>query len=487
MDYKKIIKFLTNEGHKPCVDASYYNLVRTWDDWYRGYFEPFHKVVGTNGLVATARRMNSMDMAKKVCEDWASSLLNEEARIVVDSGTNTKTDKSSVFVQGSKGEGGVLGSNSFMTSMNELVERSFALGTGAVVLTLKDILIDEETGKVSADEFSRIGINYLDAYSIIPIRTENRAIVDCAFVSESKSGADSTYTIQVHKLVDGQYVLKKYILDSKYIKKYGTDVEVILTGSPNPLFQIIRPAIVNNKSESINNPMGISVFGNAIACLMNVDMAFDAYNVEIYNGKMKLFMDSAMLPRDASNNPIPPTADGNCLYQVFGDGESIQTNEFVKEFAPDLRVDALHVALQDSLNSLSFKVGLGNHYYNFEATGGITATEYVGEQDDFVRNCKKHGNLLALVIKNTVSEILWLGKNIFNANVVENAKVNVTCTDGFVEDDETLKKSDREEVAMGIMSKAEYRAKWYNESLESAKAILMGIENGQTGIEIKNN
>ena len=40
---------------------------------------------------------------------------------------------------------------------------------------------------------------------------------------------------------------------------------------------------------------------------------------------------------------------------------------------------------------------------------------------------------------------------------------------------------------MGIMSKAEYRAKWYNESLESAKAILMGIESGQTGIEIKNN
>ena len=66
MDYKKIIKFLTNEGHKPCVDASYYNLIKTWDDWYRGYSESFHKVIGTNGLVATARRMNSLEMAKKV-------------------------------------------------------------------------------------------------------------------------------------------------------------------------------------------------------------------------------------------------------------------------------------------------------------------------------------------------------------------------------------------------------------------------------------
>lgn len=476
MDYKKMFKTLESLGHAPCIEPSYFNLISYWNEWYTGYCKKFHKVEGTNGYVKTSRTMSSLNMAKKVSEDWASSLLNEKADIVVNSGSRTKIDKSSVFVQGTKGDGGVLGSNDFFNNMNDLIERSFALGTGAVVLSLDSILLDDD-GNIYTDEQSSIGMGFLDAFNIIPLSTDNRRIIDCAFVSESKSGKTSTYTIQVHKLIGGIYVIFKYVLDNNYMAKSkdGEIAEIINTMSNKPLFYIIKPAIVNNKAESSSNPMGMSIFGDAVSCLMNVDMAFDDYNVELYSGKMKLFMDQSILPRDASNNPIPPSSDGNCIYQVIGDGETIQTGELIKEFAPELRIDALHIALQDSLNALSFKVGLGNHYYNFENSGGVTATEYTGTQNDFIRNCNKHSNMLAKAIQGIIQEILWLGKNVYDKAVNDDSKVSVRCADGFIEDDTSKKNEDRKDVEMGIMSKAEFRAKWYGETLDEAQLVIDGM------------
>lgn len=473
MNYGKLFKSLASLGYTPCVEASYYNLIANWNEWYTGYCKKFHEVSGTNGLVATKRKMESLNMAKKVAEDWASSLLNEKAEIVVNSGTRNKVDKSSVFVQGSDGEGGVLGSNDFFVSMNELIERSFALGTGAVVLSLDDVLVGD-SGNIYTDSQSTIGMSFLDAFNIVPLSVSNRRVIDCAFVSEEKSGRDSTYTISVHTKGDNGYVITKYKLDDKY-RKVG-EPEVLNTRSKAPLFYLVKPAIVNNKAKTSTNPMGVSIFADAIGCLQNVDMAFDDYNVELDNGKMKLFVDQSLLPRDSNNNPIPPRSDGNCLYQVTGDGEGIQSEEYMKEFAPQLRIESLHTALQDALNALSFKVGLGNHYYNFEPSGGVTATEYVGTQNDFIRNCKKHSNSLSRVIASVVSEILFLGKEVFKANVNESSKVTVQCADGFIEDDTTKKNEDRKDVEMGIMSKAEYRAKWYGETLENAQIIVDKIK-----------
>ena len=68
------------------------------------------------------RDMFTLKMGKKVCEDWASLLLNEKTEIVID-------DKSSSeFVQGAEeeqGTGGVLGDNKFWSKANALIEKSF--------------------------------------------------------------------------------------------------------------------------------------------------------------------------------------------------------------------------------------------------------------------------------------------------------------------------------------------------------------------------
>lgn len=475
MRYSSLINSVSNLGYSPCVEASYYDMIMLWNQWYKGYCEKFHKLVDTNGIVQVSRKMNTLNMAKRVSEDWASALLNESAKIVINSGSASVS--STAFIQGTKGDGGVLGYNSFFQNMNSLIERTFALGTGAVVLTL-DNIISDDVGNISSDSDSKIGIDFIGALRIIPLSSRNGEIKECMFVSEERVGKDSFYSLQAHVLEDGVYVVRNYCLDKAYklVKLRLGILPVIRTLSVKPLFQIIKPAITNNTSDNDTPAMGISIFANAISNLMSCDVSFDDYQVELNNGKMRLFMDAKLLPRDSNNQPIYPAASNTTLYQVVGDGESIMSDTYIKEFAPDLRIDSLHVSLQDSLNLLSSAVGLGNHYYNFENTGSVTATEYVGQRNDFVRNCRKHSRALESVISNLILEILWLGKNVLKRNVNTDSEVSVKCSDGVVEDDNAEKDSDRKDVEMGIMLRSEYREKWYGETSDVSKAKIKEID-----------
>ena len=138
MNINAVIDML-NKEFGTNIDGSYYAYVSEWRDWWAGKFKPFHEFRewsgdGETGKLIT-RELYSMRMGKKVCEDWASILLNEKTEIVVE-------DKaSSDFLQGEDGMAGVLGANDFWTNGNALIERSFATGTGAAVLRVQDIAV----------------------------------------------------------------------------------------------------------------------------------------------------------------------------------------------------------------------------------------------------------------------------------------------------------------------------------------------------------
>ena len=58
---------------------------------------------------------------------------------------------------------------------------------------------------------------------------------------------------------------------------------------------------------------------------------------------------------------------------------------------------------------------------------------------------------------------------------VEDANIEIKFDDSIIEDKESEKSSDRVDVNMDIMSKPEYRAKWYNEDMETAQRNIDDI------------
>lgn len=473
MDYDSIIKFVTNRFSSCYTNSNYYTNIGEWLEWYRGNVKSFHSIKVSNGLTTPTREIYALKMAKRVCEDWASSMLNEDVNIVV----NSNNKKSSIFVQGSKGNSGVLGSNNFDVLLSQAIEQMFALGTSALIIDLDNIAVDEQ-GNVVDGSKATIKLKSVNATRIIPISWSNGVVTEASFVSELVHSGKTYYVVSSHIKEDDGYVIYNDLIDTNY-KTASLNINllpVLRTKSLKPLFYIMKTNIVNNID--LDSPMGLSIYANAIDTLKGCDVAYDCCLREVITGQRIVMMNKCLLTTDDSGRPIAPQDVKQTYMQFFGDDAQSDVSEFIKEFHPTLNTDALDKELQNQLNMLSSKVGLGSNYYRFDSSSGVvTATEYVGERNDFMRNAVKISKSIKIALKDLVLGILFVGKNILGANVDDNAKIDITLSDGVVEDDTKEREQDRQDVRDGIMTKAEYRAKWYGETIEEAKAVIDSISN----------
>lgn len=473
MDYGSIIKFVTNRFSSCYTNSNYYTNIGEWLEWYRGNVKSFHSIKVSNGLTTPTREIYALKMAKRVCEDWASSMLNEDVNIVV----NSNNKKSSIFVQGSKGNSGVLGSNNFDVLLSQTIEQMFALGTSALIIDLDNIAVDEQ-GNVVDGSKATIKLKGVNATRIIPISWSNGVVTEASFVSELVHSGKTYYVVSSHIKEDDGYVIYNDLIDTNY-KTASLNINllpVLRTKSLKPLFYIMKTNIVNNID--LDSPMGLSIYANAIDTLKGCDVAYDCCLREVITGQRIVMMNKCLLTTDDSGRPIAPQDVKQTYMQFFGDDAQSDVSEFIKEFHPTLNTDALDKELQNQLNMLSSKVGLGSNYYRFDSSSGVvTATEYVGERNDFMRNAVKISKSIKIVLKDLVLGILFVGKNILGANVDDNAKIDINLSDGVVEDDTKEREQDRQDVRDSIMTKAEYRAKWYGETIEEAKAVIDSISN----------
>lgn len=473
MDYGSIIKFVTNRFSSCYTNSNYYTNIGEWLEWYRGNVKSFHSIKVSNGLTTPTREIYALKMAKRVCEDWASSMLNEDVNIVV----NSNNKKSSIFVQGSKGNSGVLGSNNFDVLLSQTIEQMFALGTSALIIDLDNIAVDEQ-GNVVDGSKATIKLKSVNATRIIPISWSNGVVTEASFVSELVHLGKTYYVVSSHIKEDDGYVIYNDLIDTNY-KTASLNINllpVLRTKSLKPLFYIMETNIANNID--LDSPMGLSIYANAIDTLKGCDVAYDCCLREVITGQRIVMMNKCLLTTDDSGRPIAPQDVKQTYMQFFGDDAQSDVSEFIKEFHPTLNTDALDKELQNQLNMLSSKVGLGSNYYRFDsASGVVTATEYVGGRNDFMRNAVKISKSIKTALKDLVLGILFVGKNILGANVDDNAKIDITLSDGVVEDDTKEREQDRQDVRDGIMTKAEYRAKWYGETIEEAKAVIDSISN----------
>lgn len=473
MDMGAIMRFVSNKYGRGYLNAPFYTKVNEWFEWYQGYIEKLHQVTHSNGLTIQKRKIYRLKMAKRVCEDWASAVLNEDVKIVV----NAVNNKSSVFVQGTKGGGGVLGSNKFTSKISRAMELMFALGTSAFVLNLDNIQVNADTGDIMGSLDTKIKIDMFNAMQILPLSYTNDDITEAAFVSELSFSGKTYYLVSVHvRDAEGFYEIYNDILDDSYNSaslNFGV-LAHIRTMSKNPFFFIFKTNIVNNLD--LNSPMGISIYSEATDNLLACDTVYDSCIRDVITGQRIVMMNKCLLTTDDAGLPVVPQDVKQSYMQFFGDDATSTINEYIKEFAPDLNTEQLDLELQNQLNMLSSKVGLGTKFYNFNIASGVTATEYIGERNDMFRNIGKLTESIASTLKEMVQQILWLGKNVVGANVDDNAKVVVDVSDGIIESDEKKREQDRQDVKDKLMSRVEYRMKWYGETEAEAKQALTLID-----------
>ena len=92
------------------------------------------------------------------------------------------------------------------------------------------------------------------------------------------------------------------------------------------------------------------------------------------------------------------------------------------------------------------------------------------------RTLVKHELVLNRVLIRLIQTIIRAGIGTGNTGLNENTDITIQFDDSIIEDKVTERQNDRQDVAMGAMGVAEYRSKWYGETLEEAEKNLPAQE-----------
>lgn len=434
-----MIEYLEKLGYKN-LKTSHLEKIADWESWYKGRSEKFHNYTVYNGKSHVKCERVSLCMAKKACEDWANLLLNEKVSISTSDDAYTKRLDE------------ILGKNNFRVMANRLVELTFALGTGAFV------------EYVDGDN---INIDYIRADMIYPISYDNGTVTECAFASEKVINNKRYAYIQLHVLESGGYVIKNRLFDidtGELARLPGNIREDFRTHSTTPLFQIIKPNIIN--VYDFDTPMGMSVFGNAIDILRGIDLVYDSYCNEFRLGKKRIFVPMSMVQIESSDTGLKPVFDeqDTIFYAI---PEQNNGDNKIQDSDLTIRSAEHKEGLQEQLNLFSDSCGLGTDRYNFENQGVKTATEVISEKSELFRNLQKHEIILGDALVNMSRAVLFLDKK-----STENIEIKIDFDDSIIQDTDNEFNKNMQLVSAGIMPAWEFRSWWFNESEEQARKMI---------------
>lgn len=445
---KSIQQILRDRGYSPPQDDTY-NYISAWLAWYQGCVDDFHRYDVYNGIQKVRCRRYTLGMAKKICEDWANLLLNEKVEIVA--GNKKQTEE----IQA------ILHENNFRVRANQLIEISFALGTGAFI-EYKDLS-------------GRVIIEYVRADMIFPLSWDNGEVTECAFGSYKVIEGSECIYIQIYRKGRGdeedtkRYYIENvyYYLDGTVYDRAGSTQAVVSTGTDQPLFQLIRPNIYNNID--LESPMGVSIYANALDQLKGCDLVYDSYLNEFLLGKKRIIVPATMARIDMGNDgAMRPIFDPNdTVFYALPDGNRGDVTQKISENNMEIRSQAHEMGLQRVLDSLSLKCGMGNNRYKYDSGGVKTATEVISEKSDLYQNLRKNELILETALKNLI-----LASSKLSGIQLDPKKISINFDDSIITDRQSEMKQDLQLVTAGIMQKWEFRVKYFGETEQEARKAV---------------
>ena len=469
-----VIKYLGTLGYNN-IPTSYYKYTEIWEEWFKNDLE-FHKYYDTYGQ---ERKMFSLGMAKRLCEDWASVIYGERDEITTDNENNKKYIEK--LVKDMK-----LGKE-----IPKAIEKASWSGTCGSVFRIKNAKVVNNL--LVADDKTTMDLIKVSAKNIIPLRVEHGVIIDVAFCSKTNVGDLKAIYVEIHQLLESGYKISNIYLeqDNGNIIENKSVLKSFETGSTTPLFSVLMTPKENPIED--NNGLGFSIYGDAIDQLKGCDITYHNFMQDFVLGGKKLIYNKKLIRYETitytdTNNKtvtreVPIYPDDISKQQFMEVGDEFSSNDdkkLIHEYNPDLRVDDNQKGLQFALDLLSFKGGLGTKKYQFNGGSIVTATQYVGEQQDLIQNAKKYRDNLTEYISGIIKAGLLIGRLIFKENVTEECTVLIDNVDGFMKDDESIKQSAREDLALGVISKVEYRMNVYHETEEVAKEMLEKLNEENT-------
>lgn len=471
----------------------YYTLfIYVWQAIYKGFYRAWHEIdVHTiRDPKGKKRTLATMNAGKMACAQMARYVWNERCAINASMNGNTAdTDPLNDFLQN------VLKDNRFFTAFGDLLEKSFALGGGALKEWV-EIPKDENGNDVGE---GKIRIGYTMASQFVPTAWDNSKVTSGIFISrEARDGYYYT-VVEWHRLDGTTYRVTNdlyrnpikgteepqnilgwwYPLNEMYpLLSPDTTIEDV----QNAFFQYIRPFGANYADD--NSPLGMSIYAPAMNTLHGIDIMFDSLQREFVLGKKRII------------------APARAMKQVGGIGGRLQRyfdadDEVWEALATDnpedlkivdnsvgLRVNEHIQGINGDLSILCAQIGFDPGTLSFDASKGLkTATEVISENSKTFGTVKAHENIIRDSLTQMVNAIFelavhygltWEGKTV-ESLIAGGYEVAVTFDDSIIEDKNAEINQGIALTGAGLMSKKRFLTDVLGMTEEDAEKELTQI------------
>ena len=467
----KLEEFLQkNYGYNPEVKDIMASYIDVWKSWYKGNVASFHNYNIYNGQVNVPQQRYTMNMAKEISEDWSDILWSEKCKIsMADEKSQKQFDE-------------LVEALNLYVLINQSIEKSGGLGTESTVVSVYDIVENEEGMTLDVTN-AKTRVDLVDVEWIFPLSWTNKGITECAFGSVEYIKGKKHIVLAVHRLnEEGNYVIKNHLFSVNNdnlteIKVVEDTMNEFDTKSNVKWFAIFKPLLTNNLFN--NSPFGIPHFANAIDNLKAVDISFDALKNEIQDGRKRTFVRGELLNYDTGKERLVFDPNDTTVYRLPAGATK---NDLIQSDSDTLRTAQQIETLNTNLNILGSKVGFGENHYHFDGQNLSTATAVVSSNSKLFRRKRKLEIGYESAIYDLVKAVCYASSQFGQYNINTDDMV-IQFDDSIIEDKEAESNRALREVQAGLMSKEEYRELIYGETPEIAQQKIAEIRENNPSVE----
>lgn len=382
----------------------YYTLfIFMWQAIYKGFYRAWHEIPmkTLNDPKGKKRIMATMNAGKMACSQMARYVWNERCDIKASIAgySGKEPDPLNEFLQY------VLTENNFGTSFGDLVEKSMALGGGALKEYV-EIPKDEDGNDIGE---GKIRISYHMASQFVPTAWDNSRVKCGIFISrEARDGfyytvvewhhwdgnsyrvTNDLYRMPIKDTEESQNILGWWYPLDKIYPLLSPDTEI--SDVHQTYFQYIKPFGANYADD--NSPLGMSIYAPAVNTLHGIDIMFDSLQREFVLGKKRIIAPARAMRTTVVNNGSTPQRYFDADDEVW---EALATDNpedlKVIDNSVDLRVQEHISGINGELAILCSQIGFDPGTLAFDQQKGMkTATEVISENSKTYGTVKAHEN-----------------------------------------------------------------------------------------------
>lgn len=324
-----------------------------------------------------------------------------------------------------------------------------------------------------------VAVDYVQADCFYPTAFDSSGrMIGCVFIDQIMQGGQIYTRFEHHKFEGRDYSICNTAYESNAPETIGRPIplnsvwawvdlqeKILIQEIKQPLFGFFKVPAANTVDTT--SPLGVSVYSRAVDLIKEADKQYSRILWEYEGSELAIDADMTMFRKNGAGEfELPHGKERLFRIHNFGTG-----NEKLQAYNPDIRDASLFNGYNNLLKRIEFNCGL--------AYGTLSDPQNVDKTAEEIKASKQRSYAMISdnqkALKTALEDLVYamdIWATIGHLAPAGNYEITFNFDDSIVNDPVEDRARDKEDVRDGIMSKVEYRMKWYGEGEKQARKMI---------------